>query len=101
MPISLPASPSHRRRWEQITDPNGVLHRDDLIWLLEYVKVKIAEPDPELLELPPQRLLVNFRAFAELALLLIHGAGVLHGPGTDGIKRWIREAGYGMRHDGH
>jgi hypothetical protein len=101
MPSSLPANISHRRKWEQITDPNGVLNRDDLVWLLEYVKVKVAEPDPELLKLPPQRLLRNFRAYAELALLLVHGARIHHDQGTDGIKQWIKEAGYGLHHDGH
>lgn len=98
MPSALPTGNSLPAKWEQIMDEHAVLCRHDVIWLLEYVKHKLASRAPELLKLPPSRLLANFHAFAEIAMLLIHGQHVKDME-TDRIKHWIREAACGLCHN--
>jgi hypothetical protein len=83
------------RKLEKLLDPHYPLCKDDVIWLLEYIKKKVAEEDPELLDLPQPRLLQNFRYFAEIAMLLIHRHPV-YDQDTDRLKKWAAEAAYGL-----
>ncbi|MDF2718464.1 MAG: hypothetical protein K0R28_5389, partial [Paenibacillus sp.] len=54
-PAVFPKPPD--RRLEQILSPNHPLCKDDVVWVLEFVKKKVAEQDPRLLDLPQPRLL--------------------------------------------
>jgi len=47
------------------------LCREDIIWVLSYIKQKAADKDPALLGLHQPRLLMNFQYFAEVSLLLL------------------------------
>lgn len=87
-----------RNRINQILHPHYPLCRNDVIWMLEWIKKKVAEGDPALLELPQPRLLRNFHYFAETAMTLVHRR-----PGTehemDRIKYFLAEASYGLNED--
>jgi hypothetical protein len=88
--------PNHvQRKFEQLHDPAHSLCREDLIWILEFVKKKVAEGDPHLMELPQPRLLQNFRYFAEIALMLIHQRARFDQE-ADRLISWIAEATYGL-----
>ncbi len=84
-----------QRKLEQILNPAHPLCRDDVVWILEYIKKKVAEEDPELLDLSQPRLLQNFRYFAEIALMLIQRRNGFDQE-ADRLKHWIYEASYGL-----
>ena len=69
------------------------LCREDIVWTLGYIKKRVAEEDPLLLDLPQPRLLQNFRYFAEVAMLLIHRTNKLE---HDNLKRLLGEAAFGL-----
>ena len=52
--------------------PSHQLCREDVVWILEYIKKKVTEEDPNLLGLAQPRLLKNFQYFAEISMMLIH-----------------------------
>lgn len=58
-------------RFHLLMDPSHELRRDEIVWILSYVKQKAADEDPALLGLHQPRLLKNFVHYAEIALLLI------------------------------
>lgn len=89
----LPSQPNQpiRSRLEQILHPNHPLCRDDVVWVLELIKKRVAEEDPALLDLPQPRLLKNFQYFAETAMMLIHRRPV-YDQELDRIRIWMREA---------
>jgi hypothetical protein len=96
--MKLDSSQSHlspqaieKRKIEQILDHAHLLCRDDMIWILEYIKKKVAERSPQLLELSQPRLLQNFHHFAEISLMLIHRRGGFDQE-ADQLKAWISEA---------
>lgn len=60
-----------RNRLEQILSEGHSLCKEDVIWVLEFVKKKVAEQDPRLLDLPQPRLLKNFQNFADAATMLL------------------------------
>jgi hypothetical protein len=100
--MTLDSSQSHtssqaieKRKIEQIIDSSHMLCRDDMIWILEYIKKKVAEKNPQLLELSQPRLLQNFHHFAEISLMLIHRRGGFDQE-TDQLKTSIKEAIYGL-----
>lgn len=99
MPQSL-LSANHdlRTKRDRILDKNTVLCRDDVIWMLDYVKQRVAHQDPELLKLSQARLLENFQAFAEAAMMLIHGRSMVDVE-ADRIKMWVTEASHGLQQD--
>lgn len=66
---AFPRPPGNRL--EQILSPSHSLCKDDVIWVLEYVKKKVAEQDPRLLDLPQPRLLKNFQNYADAATMLL------------------------------
>lgn len=80
---------------DQIMDPTRPLCKEDVVWMLELIKKKVAEQDPKLLELSQPRLLENFRYFAEIALMLIHRRNVFD-QDTDRLKCWLSEASFGL-----
>lgn len=84
------------QKLDQLLHPSHVLCRDDVIWILEYIKKKVAERDANLLALSQPRLLTNFHYFAEIAMLLIHRRGGSDQE-ADRLKSWIAEATYGLR----
>ncbi|MDF2926852.1 MAG: hypothetical protein K0R57_5766 [Paenibacillaceae bacterium] len=84
------------RKLELLLDPYHPLCREDVVWLLEYIKKKVAEEDPSLLELTPPRLLRNFRYFAEISTLLINNRTV-GDQDAQRLKQWLSEAAFGLR----
>lgn len=83
------------RRLEQILSPNHPLCKEDVVWVLEFVKKKVAEQDPNLLDLPQPRLLKNFQHFAEAATTLLHRRP---GPVNEAerLRASLIEATYGL-----
>lgn len=83
---------------EQILHPNYPLCKDDVVWILEFIKKKVAEEAPQMQGLAQPRLMRNFRYFAEVAMMLIHRR---HGfdQEADRIKMWLREAAYGLQEE--
>ncbi|WP_426447335.1 hypothetical protein ACP26L_24915 [Paenibacillus sp. S-38] len=81
---------------QQILDPSTPLCKDDVVWMLEYIKKKVAEEDPNLMDLSQPRLLQNFRYFAEIALMVIQRRnGFDQEEGR--LKAWVEEAAFGLR----
>jgi hypothetical protein len=80
---------------EQIFNPQHTLVRNDIIWVLESIKKKVAEEDPKLLALSQPRLLKNFHHFAEIAMTLIHQKSFFDQE-LDRFKSWAYEASYGL-----
>ncbi|GAA3407209.1 hypothetical protein GCM10020370_37400 [Paenibacillus hodogayensis] len=65
--------------------------------MLEFVKKKVVEQDPRLLDLPQPRLLKNFQHFAEAATLLMQRR-----PGVneaDRLRASLLEAAHGLLTD--
>ena len=58
-------------RLTRILNPDYPLCRDDVVWVLEYMKKKVADEAPELLSLPQPQLLKKFQCFAEASMILI------------------------------
>ncbi len=97
MHSALPADTTNRKL-QSILDPGRPLCREDIVWMLEYIKKKVADEDPRLLELSQPRLLQNFRYFAETAMLLIHRKSFFDQE-ADRLKTWLYEASYGLHPD--
>ncbi|NHN28505.1 hypothetical protein [Paenibacillus agricola] len=95
-PFQLPPQEIERRKIEQMLDSSHLLCRDDLVWVLEYIKKKVAEKNPQLLELSQPRLLQNFHHFAEISLMLIQRRGGFDQE-ADQLKTWIHEAIFGLQ----
>lgn len=79
----------------KILDPAHPLCREEVVWMLEYIKKKVAEEDPKITDLPQPRLLQNFRYFAEIALMLIQRRNGFDSE-ADRLKSWVYEASYGL-----
>ncbi|MEX2414906.1 MAG: hypothetical protein WD424_02085 [Paenibacillaceae bacterium] len=79
----------------KLMDPSHVLCKRDILWVLDYIKQKVAEEDPGLLSLHQPRLLQNFHYFAEVAMLMLHKR-YQHGHEQEQIKSLLREACYGL-----
>lgn len=60
-----------QRHINNMLDADHPLCRSDVIWLLQYIKKRVADEDPALLDLPQLRLIRSFHAYAEAALCLI------------------------------
>jgi hypothetical protein len=78
-------------RLNRILDPRHPLCKEDLVWMLDYIKKKVADGDPCIKDLPQPRLLDAFNRFAEAAMLLIH-----HRPAgdqeIDRLRTWLTES---------
>jgi hypothetical protein len=91
--------PSHiQGKLEQILHPSYPLCKDDVVWILEFIKKKVAEEDPQLQGLTQPRLMKNFRYFAEVAMMLIHRRNGFDQE-ADRLKMWLREAAFGLHDD--
>ncbi|WP_010269941.1 hypothetical protein [Paenibacillus senegalensis] len=86
--------PVHKRIHD-ILHTDIPLCRNDVVWMLMWIKKKVAEGDPALRELPQPRLMINFHYFAETAMALTNRR-----PGSENemeqIRRWLAEASYGL-----
>ncbi|WP_072328844.1 MULTISPECIES: hypothetical protein [unclassified Paenibacillus] len=80
---------------DQIMDPSRPLCKEEIVWILEYIKKKVAEEDPNLMDLSQPRLLQNFRYFAEIALMLIQRRNGFDQE-ADRLKSWLQEASHGL-----
>jgi hypothetical protein len=77
-------------RLQQILHPSHPLCKEDMIWVLEYIKKKVADEESQLTELPQPQLLKSYCYFTEIAMMLIHQRQPPHD--SDRLKRLIREA---------
>lgn len=84
-----------QQKLEQLLDPARPLCKEDVVWILEFIKKKVAEEDPGLKDLSQPRLMQNFRYFAEISLMLIHRRGGFEYE-ADRLKDWIHEASFGL-----
>ncbi|MGG1553202.1 hypothetical protein [Paenibacillus ferrarius] len=87
-----------QRKLEQILHPSYALCREDIVWILEYIKKKVAEEDPQMQGLAQPRLLRNFRYFAEVSLMLIHQHNGFDTE-TERLKMWLKEAAFGLQEE--
>lgn len=88
------------QKLERILSPTHTICKEDMIWVLNYIKSKIAEEDERLMALPQPRLYKNFANFAEAAMLIIHKKQVFDQE-ADELKTWIAEACYGLSPSNH
>lgn len=86
----------NQSKLDHILHPSYQLCREDVIWILEFIKKKVAEEDPNLLGLAQPRLLKNFHYFAEISMMLIHRRNGFDQE-ADRLKMWLREAAYGLQ----
>lgn len=84
------------QKLQLLLNPDHCLCKEDVIWVLEFIKKKVADGDPHLLELTQPRLLKNFHYFAEVAMMLIHRRNY-NAQETDRLREWIAEATFGLR----
>lgn len=96
MQHALAGQPSPRNdRLEQILSSDHALCKEDVIWVLEVVKKKVADGDPRLLDLDQPRLLRNFQHYAEAASMLMNRRPC-YGQEADRLRICLREAAYGL-----
>lgn len=91
----VPAPLVTDQKLQQILDSSKPLCKDDIVWMLEFIKKKVAEEDPNLTDLSQPRLLQNFRYFAEIALMLIQRRNGFD-QDADRLKTWLAEASHGL-----
>nr|WP_102712408.1 hypothetical protein [Paenibacillus castaneae] len=86
-----------RQRMDRILHPDHPLCREDVVWMLEYIKKKVADEDPALMDLSQPRLMQNFHFFAEAAMSLVHRR---HYSDQEAhrLREWLRQAAYGLYH---
>jgi hypothetical protein len=94
-PTALNQSPI-QSKLEHMLHSSYQLCREDVVWILEFIKKKVAEDDPHLLGLSQPRLLKNFQYFAEISMMLIHRRNAFDQE-ADRLKMWLREAAYGLQ----
>ncbi|AOZ91569.1 hypothetical protein [Paenibacillus crassostreae] len=95
MPDNHCHSSIHSKHLLHILDVRHVLCRDDIIWVLHYVHKKIAQDDPEFLELPKPRILRNFKSFTEISMLLLSRTGTSYLE-QDKLRSSLLEALHGL-----
>ncbi|WP_019419198.1 hypothetical protein [Paenibacillus sp. OSY-SE] len=81
-------------RMARIMDPNHPLCREDIVWVLNVVKQKLTDQDEAWSKLEPERVIRNFRYFAEVSLLLIRNSS--YGQESDRIRQYLAEAVHGL-----
>ncbi|ANE47430.1 hypothetical protein SY83_15390 [Paenibacillus swuensis] len=95
MPFKDWTGDSQSARYEQIFHPDHPLCKEDMLWMLEFIKKKVADEDPEITSLSQPRLLKNFYYFAEIATLLLHSR-LGSSPEAGRLRDWLTEASHGM-----
>ncbi|GAC41623.1 hypothetical protein [Paenibacillus popilliae] len=93
-PDSRSTQRSVSTRMARIMDTQHPLCREDIVWVLNFVKSKLTEQDEAWVRLGPERILQNFRYFSEISLLLIHG--VSFSEKSEHIRQDLAEATYGL-----
>lgn len=83
------------KRIQTILDEGHPLCREDVVWMLGYIKKKVADEDPALLNLSQPRLLQNFLAFAEAAMAMI-GRKHYSDQEAHRLRHWLKEALHGL-----
>lgn len=86
---------SQALRYERIFHPDHVLCKEDIVWILDFIKKKVADEDPQIMGLSQPRLIKNFQFFAEVAMLLIRQRSSC-GHEYDQLRSWLEEASYGI-----
>jgi hypothetical protein len=81
-----------RSRIERILSADYPICRDDVVWMLEYIKKKVADEAPELLSLPQPRLLRIFQNFAEVSMMMLKHRNGCIGPEADRLRGCLSEA---------
>ena len=89
-----PADPTDQKL-RAILDPEYPLTRGDVVWMLGYIKKRVADADPLLLDLSQPRLLQNFLYFAETAMSLIQRRSYCDQE-ADRLRDWLRQAAHGL-----
>ncbi|MFH5182990.1 hypothetical protein ACHHV8_10345 [Paenibacillus sp. TAB 01] len=84
------------QKLEQLLNPAHPLCKEDVVWILEFIKKKVAEEDPRLSDLSQPRLMQNFRYFAEISLMLIHRRSGFEFE-ADRLRDWMYEASFGLQ----
>lgn len=92
-PAPIPLQTKHKL--EQMFKPDYPLCKEDVVWILELIKKKVAEGDPALLDLAQPRLLKSFHYFTEVAMLLIHRRHMFDQE-ADRLRTWLLEAASGI-----
>lgn len=82
-------------RLNRILNPDYPLCRDDVVWVLEFMKKKVADEAPELLSLPQPQLLKKFQCFAEASMILIKQRRGL-GQEPDRLRSCLQEILFGL-----
>jgi len=80
-----------QRHISNLLDADHPLCRNDVIWLLQYIKKRVADEDPALLDIPQLRLIQAFHAYAEAALCLIQ-RGNNNSLDANQMRKWLAEA---------
>ncbi|MCK9859746.1 hypothetical protein [Paenibacillus sp. ATY16] len=93
---NLPDSRLTNERIDRILNPDHPLCREDVVWMLEYIKKKVADGDPALRDLSQPRLLKNFHYFAEASMLLIRRKHYSEQEATR-LRNCLIEASYGLK----
>ncbi|MUT66768.1 hypothetical protein [Paenibacillus sp. NEAU-GSW1] len=91
----LPPNHLTDSRIHRILDTNHPLCREDVVWMLEYIKKKVADEDPALAELSQPRLLKSFHCFAEAAMSLVHRRHC-SAQEASRLRGWLSEAAFGL-----
>lgn len=95
MATSAPIPLQTKNKLDQLFQPDYPLCREDVVWILDLIKKKVAEEDPELLDLSQPRLLKSFHYFAETAMMLIHRRHMFDQE-ADRLRTWLLEAATGI-----
>ncbi|MCD1257959.1 hypothetical protein B5M42_003765 [Paenibacillus athensensis] len=85
-----------RGKLDQLLHPGYPLCKEDVVWILEFIKKKVAEEDPQMQVTSQPHLIKNFLYFAEVAMMLIHRRNGFDQE-ADRLKKWLREAAYGRQ----
>lgn len=84
-----------QKRIDLILDPGHPLCREDVVWMLDYIKKKVADEDPSLMSLSQPRLMQNFLFFAEASMALIQRRHNCDQE-ADRLRHWLKQAAYGL-----
>ncbi|RJE90611.1 hypothetical protein D3P07_00430 [Paenibacillus sp. 1011MAR3C5] len=87
-----------QKRIDLILDPGHPLCRDDVVWMLGYIKKKVADEDPSLMSLSQPRLMQNFLYFAEASMALIQRRHYCDQE-ADRLRLWLMQAAHGLIQD--
>lgn len=81
-------------KFHRLMDDSHTLCKEEIVWILAYIKQKTADGDSALRNLHQPRLLRNFYHYAEIALMLLQPQTFLHEQGR--LKKLLREASFGL-----